>query len=119
MIHRRWRSEQTDAPCVSRERAILAEDGCVYITRRGSEMARGGYMRRPGREHLGSATEGRSETPGRRARIPSQRQMDALIRAAQTVRSGPHAGAGGDPPRELPASPRMYAVASPVVGAAS
>ena len=75
-------SEALDIPLVSvrrrlrklrRERAVFAEYGCVYITRRGSEMAGDAYIRRPGREHLGSATEGRSETPGRRARIPSQR----------------------------------------------
>jgi hypothetical protein len=85
-----------------RERAVLTENGRVYITGRGREMAREGYVPRARREHL-------SDDPGPRVRIPSQHQIDALVRAIATARASPNPAQA----RKPPAAPPAYLPAPP------
>jgi hypothetical protein len=80
-----------------RERAILAEYGFVYITGRGREMARDGYVPRPRRERRGTS-QGRSEAPDRRVRSPSRRQIDAFVQALAAAQAPPRQVQAPTPP---------------------
>jgi hypothetical protein len=88
-----------------RERAVLTEHGRVYITRRGREMARDGYVPRPRMDRPRAGAGSRSEAPDRRAWIPPHRRIDALVHAIVTARASPNTVQAPKPPAAPPAYP--------------